>query len=168
MTAFTAVTLFIAYSWSKGALDSKGQTPQVYQSEAAPTLAQSKAAATKEDLMTRLSNAVKQRDAAREEALLAVEKLNKLQEDMEAGVLLPPAAPAPAQPSASPATAALTPPAYPGGATEPGEFRGHLFAVSCWKEQFAESSLSNACCGASWNAPCFQPAVQAGIWISLL
>lgn len=41
--------------------------------------AQTKAAGVKADLMTRLGNAIKQRDAAREEALLAGEKLNKLQ-----------------------------------------------------------------------------------------
>ena len=71
--------------------------------------------------MTRLSNAVKQRDAAREEALLAAEKLNKLQEDLDAGLLQQPAAtpPLPAMPSAA-QPAALTPPAYAGSATEPG------------------------------------------------
>lgn len=77
--------------------------------------------------MTRLSNAVKQRDAAREESLLAAEKLNKLQEDMDAGLLQQPAAaaatpPLPAMPSTA-HPAALTPPAYPGGATEPGASR---------------------------------------------
>lgn len=41
--------------------------------------AQTKAANVKADLMTRLGNAIKQRDAAREEALLAGEKLNKMQ-----------------------------------------------------------------------------------------
>ena len=40
---------------------------------------QAKAASVKEDLMNRLNNALRQRDAAREEALLAAEKLNKLQ-----------------------------------------------------------------------------------------
>jgi len=82
--------------------------------------------------MTRLSNAVKQRDAAREDALLAAEKLNKLQEDMDAGLLQPPASAAAVTPAAptmdralsapgqSPATA-LTPSTYAGGATEPGE-----------------------------------------------
>ena len=39
------------------------------------------------DLMNRLNNAVKQRNAAREEALLASEKLKKLEEDLEAGRL---------------------------------------------------------------------------------
>ena len=78
--------------------------------------------------MTRLSNAVKQRDAAREEALLAAEKLNKLQEDLDAGLLQQQPAPAaatpplPTMPSAGQA-AALTPPAYAGGATEPGAGR---------------------------------------------
>ena len=120
-------------------------------------LAQSKAAATKEDLMTRLSNAVKQRDAAREEALLAVEKLNKLQEDMEAGVLQPPAVSAPAQPSASPMAAALTPPPYPGGAAEPGEWKGPLFATAMLegttcKELHVKCLL---CC--MLNIPCFPP-----------
>ena len=77
--------------------------------------------------MTRLSNAVKQRDVAREDALLAAEKLSKLQEDLDAGLLQQPAAaaataatpPLPAMPSVGQA-AALTPPAYAGGATEPG------------------------------------------------
>ncbi|KAK9809830.1 hypothetical protein WJX72_000004 [[Myrmecia] bisecta] len=54
---------------------------------------EAKAAALKDDLMTRLSNALKQRDAAREELLLATEKLNKLQEDIESGALAPPASP---------------------------------------------------------------------------
>ena len=92
---------------------------------------QAKAAATKEDLMTRLSNAVKQRDAAREEALLAAEKLNKLQEDLDAGRLQPaaeptaPAAPAPAlsTPGVPSPASALTPPGYAGGAGEPGELQ---------------------------------------------
>ena len=63
---------------------------------------QSKAQATKDDLMNRLSNACKQRDAAREEALLSSEKLAKLQEDIDSGALQPAsAAPAP-QPAAPP------------------------------------------------------------------
>lgn len=94
--------------------------------------------------MTRLSNAVKQRDAAREDALLAAEKLNKLQEDLDAGLLQPAAGP-PAAPSAAAATAGahagqsmgpsaalagpgaaspglpLTPPPYAGAGAEPGE-----------------------------------------------
>ncbi len=108
---------------------------------------QAKAAATKEDLMTRLSNAVKQRDAAREEALLAAEKLNKLQEDLDAGRLQPaaepaaPAAPAPAlsTPGVSTPASAFTPPGYAGGAGEPGELQraiflkfASLYEVSCY------------------------------------
>jgi hypothetical protein len=69
----------------------------------------------KDDLMTRLGNAIKQRDAAREEALLAAEKLNKLQEDLDNGVLQ--AAPQ-GMPSSLPQQA-LTPPSL-GGASEPG------------------------------------------------
>ena len=41
------------------------------------------------DLMNRLNNAVKQRDAAREEALLATQKLSQLQEDIDSGALTP-------------------------------------------------------------------------------
>lgn len=70
--------------------------------------------------MNRLSNAIKQRDAAREEALLAAEKLNKLQEDLDNGVLQ--GAPQPLG-SASPSQSLATPPAFPGGA-EPGQ-RSH-------------------------------------------
>ena len=42
--------------------------------------------------MNRLNNAVKQRDSAREEALLSKEELKKLQEDVESGALVPKAA----------------------------------------------------------------------------
>ncbi len=82
--------------------------------------AQAKSANVKDDLMNRLSNAIKQRDAAREEALLAAEKLNKLQEDLDNGVLQ--GAPQPLG-SASPSQSLATPPAFPGGA-EPGQ-RSH-------------------------------------------
>ncbi len=78
---------------------------------------QSKSASVKDDLMNRLSNAIKQRDAAREEALLAAEKLNKLQEDLDNGVLQ--GAPQNLG-SASPSQSLSTPPPFPGG-TEPGE-----------------------------------------------
>lgn len=125
-------------------------------------LAQSKAAATKEDLMTRLSNAVKQRDAAREEALLAVEKLNKLQEDMEAGVLQPPAVSVPAQPSASPAAAALTPPPYPGGATEPGEWGPVLAAALSEGTLCKEFHIKCLLCCMLRHIPCFPPALTLG------
>ncbi|DBA65606.1 TPA: hypothetical protein ACH3X2_002670 [Trebouxia sp. C0005] len=50
---------------------------------------ESKATAVREDLMNRLNNALKQRDAAREEALLSKEELKKLQEDVESGALVP-------------------------------------------------------------------------------
>ena len=71
---------------------------------------QSKAQATKDDLMNRLSNACKQRDAAREEALLSSEKLAKLQEDIDSGALQPAsAAPAP-QPAAPPSPDGVLPP----------------------------------------------------------
>ena len=39
--------------------------------------------------MNRLNNAVKQRDTAREEALLASQKLAQLQEDIDSGALTP-------------------------------------------------------------------------------
>ncbi|CAL8460835.1 g366 [Coccomyxa elongata] len=77
---------------------------------------EAKSASVKDDLMNRLSNAIKQRDAAREEALLAAEKLNKLQEDLDNGVLQ--GAPQNLG-SASPSQSLSTPPPFPGG-TEPG------------------------------------------------
>lgn len=80
---------------------------------------QAKAASVKDDLMNRLSNAIKQRDAAREEALLAAEKLNKLQEDLDNGVLQA-AGPAPGGlGNNSPMHPSLTPPAL--GGAEPGQ-----------------------------------------------
>ncbi|KAK9836002.1 hypothetical protein WJX81_005192 [Elliptochloris bilobata] len=77
---------------------------------------ETKAVGVKADLMTRLGNAIKQRDAAREEALLAAEKLNKLQEDLDAGLLTPaqPAAPA----AAAVPAAAATPPGTDAGALD--------------------------------------------------
>jgi len=60
---------------------------KVSAAERARLEAESKAAAAKEDLMTRLANAVKQRDAAREEALVATEKLAKLEEDVSSGAV---------------------------------------------------------------------------------
>ena len=69
--------------------------------------------------MNRLNNAVKQRNAAREEALLASEKLKKLEEDLESGRL------APAGPSPSPgaATPLGTPTADGAAPDEPGTAR---------------------------------------------
>ena len=79
--------------------------------------------------MNRLSNAIKQRDAAREEALLAAEKLNKLQEDLDNGVLQGPQQPLG---SASPSQSLSTPPPFPGG-TEPGEYTAcDLSASQCF------------------------------------
>ncbi|KAK9844720.1 hypothetical protein WJX74_005896 [Apatococcus lobatus] len=63
---------------------------------------ESKAQATKDDLMNRLSNACKQRDAAREEALLSSEKLAKLQEDIDSGALQPASSVPATQPAAPP------------------------------------------------------------------
>ena len=54
---------------------------------------QAAAAAVKTDLMNRLNNAIKQRDAAREEALLATQKLNQFQEELDSGALTPSPAP---------------------------------------------------------------------------
>ena len=48
---------------------------------------QSKASGQVKDLLNRLNNAVKQRNAAREEALLAGQNLKKLEEDLESGAL---------------------------------------------------------------------------------
>lgn len=64
--------------------------------------------------MNRLNNAVKQRNAAREEALLASEKLKKLEEDLEAGRLQM-ASPAPSQAGMPTADGSGTPD-EPGGA----------------------------------------------------
>lgn len=88
-------------------------------------LLQSKASGQVKDLLNRLNNAVKQRNAAREEALLASQNLKKLEEDIEAGALQP-AAPAAAaaaqQPLAAtpPATAAGSPMGADSGASAPG------------------------------------------------
>ena len=64
--------------------------------------------------MNRLNNALKQRDAAREEALLSKEELKKLQEDVESGALVPQAAVA-----AAAAAAAASPAATPTSAQAP-------------------------------------------------
>lgn len=50
---------------------------------------QGKAKTTKDDLMNRLNNAIKQRDAAREESLSTGDKLAKLQEEIDSGALVP-------------------------------------------------------------------------------
>ena len=66
--------------------------------------------------MNRLNNAVKQRNAAREEALLASEKLKKLEEDLESGRL----ATAGPGPSPGAATPLGTPTADGAAPDEPG------------------------------------------------
>ena len=66
--------------------------------------------------MNRLNNALKQRDAAREEALLSKEELKKLQEDVESGALVPQAAVAAA---AAAAAASAIPAATPTSARAP-------------------------------------------------
>jgi hypothetical protein len=80
--------------------------------------AQAKAQAVKDDLMNRLNNAIKQRDAAREEALVAAEKLVKLQEEIDSGALVPAGSAAAASAGAGPA-ASLTPPITPTYANAP-------------------------------------------------
>lgn len=65
---------------------------------------QSKASGQVKDLLNRLNNAVKQRNAAREEALLASQNLKKLEEDIESGALQPAAAAAQQQFRPQPAT----------------------------------------------------------------
>ena len=50
---------------------------------------QSKAKTTKDDLMNRLNNALKQRDMAREEALSNGDKLAKVQDEIESGSFVP-------------------------------------------------------------------------------
>ncbi len=77
---------------------------------------QSKASGQVKDLLNRLNNAVKQRNAAREEALLASQNLKKLEEDIESGALQPAGAAAAAQlREAEPAT-----PAAPAAAAAAG------------------------------------------------
>jgi myosin V len=82
---------------------------------------QAKAGAQVKDLLNRLNNAVKQRNAAREEALLAGQKLQKLEEDIESGALQVAGAVPPAvQPHAAAGYGGaslggpVTPPAEPG------------------------------------------------------
>lgn len=69
--------------------------------------------------MNRLNNALKQRDAAREEALLSKEELKKLQEDVESGALVPQAAvAAAAAAAAASAIPASTPTPAPAPSTQ--------------------------------------------------
>jgi hypothetical protein len=92
---------------------------------------QSKAGAQVKDLMNRLNNAVKQRNAAREEALLASEKLKKLEEDLESGRLAP-AGPGPTPGAATPLG---TPTADGAAPDEPG-------ALSVERERSRHQSLT--------------------------
>mmetsp|Transcript_16539 Transcript_16539/g.49488 ORF Transcript_16539/g.49488 Transcript_16539/m.49488 type:complete len:1726 (-) Transcript_16539:622-5799(-) len=69
---------------------------------------EAKASTQVKDLLTRLNNAVKQRNTAREEALLAVQSLKKLEDDLESGALQPAPA-APAAPAEAPMEAGLSP-----------------------------------------------------------
>ena len=80
------------------------------------TQVESRATAIRDDLMNRLNNSLKQRDAAREEALLSKEELKKLQEEVESGALVPRAAVAAA---AAAAAASATPAATPMPAPAP-------------------------------------------------
>ena len=82
------------------------------QSSFAPAL-QAKAQAEKQDLLSRLNNAVAQRNAAREEALMLEAKLKQMQEDVESGRLQPAGGMAAA--AAAAAAAGMATP--PGGAT---------------------------------------------------
>lgn len=68
---------------------------------------QAKAQAEKQDLLNRLNNAVAQRNAAREEALMLEAKLKQLQDDVESGRLAPVGAAAAA---AAASAGMLTPP----------------------------------------------------------
>ena len=79
---------------------------------------QAKAGAQVKDLMNRLNNAVKQRNAAREEALLASEKLKKLEEDLVAGRLQMATAPA-ASPVGTPLADGSSTPDEPGDRPPP-------------------------------------------------
>ena len=99
---------------------------------------QAAAAAVKNDLMNRLNNALKQRDAAREEALLATEKLNKLQEDLDSGALTP-----------SPAPLALQ---------DPGKGSSHsstdLDNCASSPQQTVNSNSKQPACNASFDTSC--------------
>lgn len=66
--------------------------------------------------MNRLNNALKQRDAAREEALSSGDKLAKLQEELESGAFVPAAQLLEAVAAARKSAAAAAPAAAPAGA----------------------------------------------------
>ena len=72
---------------AQAAAEAISAAQRVAAADAARSEADARAAATRDDLTTRLSNAVAQRDAAREEALMAAEKLAKLEEGVASGAL---------------------------------------------------------------------------------
>ena len=83
--------------------------------------------------MNRLNNSLKQRDAAREEALLSKEELKKLQEEVESGALVPRAAvAATAAAAAASATPAATPTPAPAPSAQYDPGRIAVSPVLCW------------------------------------
>ena len=112
---------------------------------------ESKATAVREDLMNRLNNALKQRDAAREEALLSKEELKKLQEDVESGALVPRAAvvaaEAAAAASAATAAASTAAPAAPAAAApqaqDPGELNLKFFKLMSFEVKSGPCVVGN-------------------------
>lgn len=110
---------------------------------------ESRATAVRDDLMNRLNNALKQRDAAREEALLSKEELKKLQEDIESGALVPQAAEATAAAAAAASAAAsATPAATPTPAPAPSSHYdpGRYHASYRFVQQLSYSCLLTFCC----------------------
>jgi hypothetical protein len=80
---------------------------------------QAKAQAEKQDLLNRLNNAVAQRNAAREEALMLDAKLKQMQDDMDSGRLQPAGGMAAAAAAAA-AAGMATPPSGAAGMTDEG------------------------------------------------
>ena len=95
------------------------------------TCVQSKASGQVKDLLNRLNNAVKQRNAAREEALLASQNLKKLEEDIETGALQPAAAAGAQQPPPPAATPPASVPGSPVGADSGGPASGGILPLAC-------------------------------------
>lgn len=85
--------------------------PQANACAVPPPPLQARAQATEADLHNRLNNAVAQRNAAREEALMLSAQLKKLEEDLEAGRLVAPEAAGAAAAAAAAAGMATPPPA---------------------------------------------------------
>jgi hypothetical protein len=82
---------------------------------------QAKAQAEKEDLLNRLNNAVAQRNAAREEALMLEAKLKQMQDDVESGRLQPAGGLAAAAAAAA-AAGMATPPSGAAGMADEGMY----------------------------------------------